>query len=1063
MRFCGACGAPLAESAPATSEGEAAGTQRRHVTIMFCDLVGSTQLAERLDPEDFREVISGYQGVCSGAIQHFGGYVAQYQGDGVVAYFGYPSAHEDDARRAVHASLEIFGKLSALNERLREPAQRALQARVGLHTGTVITDDTEGWAHDRHSVVGQSVNIAARLQALARPGSIVVTDSTLALLGDRFETEPLGTEQLKGIARPVAVHSVVRRAAPAFDDDRPPAHPPIVDRRLELAQLADSWQRVRRGHGVLVHVTGEAGIGKSRLVHAFRELVGGEATAVRILHCSPHESITALYPVTRFLEQLTDVDRTPTPERQIEALERCVAGVGLDPGESVPLLADLLSIPYTTEAMSHLTPRDARNALLRTLEALLVGDVAAHPLLLVVEDLHWADPTTVELLERITARLVDMPVACVLAFRDEFQPPWAAWHDALEVDLGPLTPNDVRAIAHAISPEALAADTLDEVESAAEGVPLFVEEMVKAAVAGTGVARQRREMSRVPATLHDLLAERLDRLPALAGVIDAAAVLGREFEWGIAEELSPLDRPGFSAAVAQLMAQDVLKPVEGSRSRLEFRHALLHEVAYDRLVRMRRRTLHGRVAEVLAAGGPYGSRAEPERIAHHLARAGQHAEALSYWDRAGRRALERAAFLEAAEHFRRGLEALDETRPGPEGDLERADLLVRLGASLQAGRTPAADVEAIYAGARSGYQRLGKRERLMPVIRGEYLFHQCRAQYGPALALGEEMLAMGEDAGRGRWTAEGHFYVGFTRMMRGELDLARASLEDAAGGYERPERSEQIFEAQNDPGVSALAYLAPLLCIQGYTREALETSEQSLELAAKIGGPVTLALAWGMRCALLVVAGMRDELRGWVERARTQSVERNIGYWSNVCSMWSAWLQTVDGQSEEGTALLERHLDAYRASGGRIGIASFNCLLAAVYLGAGTRRPALELLRAGQEHIDATGERWFEPEVQWLTARALMTGEAPDRAAAGAAFERAVRAAGDQGARLWELRAAIGLAVLEREYDAAPMARARLHSLCRWFGADSQLPEVRKARALLSGEPAGASRRSASR
>ncbi len=1054
MRFCGRCGAPLAEPWwPSGGEDDGVDAQRRHITVMFCDLVGSTPIAELLDPEDFREVLSEYHAACGRAIQRFAGYIAQYQGDGVVAYFGYPQAHEDDARRAVRASLDIFNEVAGLNERLRESLQLSLQARVGLHTGTVIAGDMGPLAHERHTVFGETVHIAARLQALAEPGSVVVTGSTLALLGDHFETQPLGMETLKGISRPIAVHTVVSPSAAASAVAASGVRGAIVDRSLELERMTEAWQRARRGQGVLVHVTGEAGIGKTRLVQALRERVRGEEGAEHILQCSAHGSITALHPVIGFLEHLTDLDRTQASKSQIDALERFLARVGLDNSASVLLLADLLSIP-DAEALPDVTPRDARNAVLRILEALLAGEAAPHPLLVVVEDLHWADPTTVELLQRIVAGLADIPVACVLTFRAEFEPPWEEWHDVLEVDLGPLEPEHVRTIAHAMSPETLDEGTLSQVESAAEGVPLFVEEMVKAALADDEASAQRQPESRVPATLQGLLAERLDRLPELAGVIDVAAVLGREFERGLAEELSRLDRSGFSSAIARLTAEDVLKPVERSRSRLEFKHALLHEAAYDRLLRARRRALHGQVAEMLVARGPSARRFEPERIAHHLSCAGQSAEALTYWDRAGRRALKRAAFLEAAEHSRRGLETLDASRPAPDGDGERADLLLRLGAALQAGRTPAADVEAIYSGARSVYERLDQRERLMPVIRGQYLFHQSRAQYDPALGLGEEMLAMGMDAGRGRWIAEGHFYVGFTRMMRGELDLAHAELVDATRFYERPERSEQIFEAQNDPGVSALAYLAALLWNQGHAREAFEKSERSLELAQKVGGPVTLALAWGMRCALLVVAGTRGpELRRWLERARMHSVERNIGYWSNVCSMWSAWLQTLDGDLEGGTALLQRHLEAYRSSGGRIGIASFHCLLAAVHLAGGEARPALDVLHAGQQHIDAAGERYFEPEVQWLLARALIAGDAPDPAAAGAAYERAARAAEAQGARLWELRAAIGLFLLERDAGATSPARSRLELLCRWFGPDSEVAEIQKARALLDGGP----------
>jgi class 3 adenylate cyclase/tetratricopeptide (TPR) repeat protein len=1027
------------------------------MTVMFCDVVGSTSLAESLDPEDFREVLTGYQFACARAIERFNGYAAQWIGDGVLAYFGYPHAHEDDAQRAAYASLAIVEEIITLNERLLETFDVSVQVRVGLHSGVVVAGEMgAGATREPLAIAGETPHIASRLQALAQPGSVVLTDATRELIADHFETEPLGTRVLKGISRPVALHRLgpatgeaPRVGAPGLRGDTP-----MVDRISQLGRLEDLWKQAARGRGVIVHVIGEAGIGKSRLVGALREQVAGEAAAQHILRCSPHHASTALYPAIRFLEQLIGLDRKQPPAAQLEALEGLVAGAGLDPVEAVPLLADLLAIAEGVEGARTLMPRDARNATLQSLEALLVGDSTRHPLLLVVEDLHWADPTTVDLLDRILANVTRLPVACVITFRGEFEPRWSQWQPVLEVDLGPLAPEDVRTMASAASPTPLAADALSRVEAAADGVPLFVEEMVKVLADGRQPSAQAQAASEmvVPPTLQGLLAERLDRLPELAGVIDVAAVLGREFEQGLLQALTPPDSPGFRSAVAQLAAEDVLRPVEGSRSRLEFKHALLQEAAYARLLRRRRRDLHGRVAELLVDRGPSAFEAEPERIAHHWSCAGEPAKALAYWELAGRRALKRAAFLEAAEHFRHGLEALDSARPGPEGDAERGELLTHLGAALQAGRTPAAGVDVIYAQARHAWERAGKPERLVPVIRGQYLFHLARAEYPAALELADEMLAMGEQGERPLWLAEGHFYLGFASMLTGDLDRARAEFEDAIRRYRLPERPDQIYEAQSDPGVAACAYLATLLWNQGEAQEALENSDRSLELAEKVGGPVTLAQAWGMRCGLLIVQGERADFGRWLEKARTHSVERNIGYWSTVCSLWSAWMQGLTGDLQTGTELLQKHLDAYLGSGGRVGLPHFQALHAELHLAAGDGHRALDALHAGQAHIDATGERYYEPDIQWLSARAFMTGEAPDPSAATAAYERAMDAANKQNAKLLELRAATGLLLHQRKIGAAPTAAALVESLCRWFAPGSEVRDVVRARALVGDE-----------
>ena len=1056
MRFCGACGTRLPESlANGGSAGDGDQAQRRHITVMFCDIADSTSLAELLDPEDLREVLTSFQAACASAVERFQGYIAKWIGDGVLAYFGYPRAHEDDAQRAVHAALGILEEVAALNQGLPEQLDVSLEVRVGLHTGVVVAGEMgAGQTREPLAIVGKTPHIAARLQTLAQPGSVVLTDATRELVAGRFETEPLGMSSLKGISRPVAVHRVLRYLTDVLEPGLlgVGTKMPLIDRSSELARLLKTWQQAKLGRGAIVHVRGDAGIGKSRLVRAVREQVRREDAVEHVLKCSPHHASTALYPVIRFLAQQLGLDRTRASKRQLEALERAVIAAGMNPLAAVPLLADLLSIPTGADGVGTMMPRDARNATLQLLDTLLVGDTASHPLLLVVADLQWADPTTLELLERVVANLESTPVACIFSFRSEFEPPWRHSSAVAEIDVGPLAPVDARAMASAVSPTSLDAEVLRQVESATDGVPLFVEEMVKVLAVGgqPGTPLEDSRGSVVPATLQSLLAERLDRLPEFGDVIDVAAVLGRDFERELLEALSSRRGAEFRSALAQLTAEDVLRPVEGSRSRLEFKHALLQEAAYERLLRGRRRALHGRVAELLAARGRSPRERDPERIAQHWSRAGQPAEAMAYWELAGRRALRRAAFPEATEHFRNALEALDIARPGREADLERGDLLTDIGAALQAGRSPAADVDVTYARARSAYAQAGQRERLIPVIRGQWLFHLIRAEYEPALALGEEMLAMSERGGRPMCLAEGHLYLGLAQMYMGRLDRARAELEEAYRLHAPPERPDHVYVAQGDSGVAALAYVALVLFIQGYVQEASERSQESLELAEEIGGPVTLAQTWGMRAGLLLPQGELGRLGPWLEKTRAHCAERKIGYWHTVCSLWSAWLDGRVGDPERGVARLQEQLAAYFASGSRLGVPHFYILLADLCLASGDRSRALGALRAGQEQIEATGERLAESELHMSLARALMTGDTPDPSAATVAYERAAGVAKDQAAKLLELRALTYLTVHQRQIGEACTALARVESLRRWFGPESKAPDVVRARALVS-------------
>ena len=1056
MKFCGGCGGPL-QDGPSGARDTA---HRRHMTVLFCDLVDSTPLAGSLDAEDFREVLSGYQHACVRAIERFDGYLAKYVGDGLVAYFGYPRAHEDDVRRAVHAGLGILDELVPLNTQLRDQLGISLQVRIGLDSGVVVAGEMgAGDTRSQHDIVGEMPHIAARLESLAPPGSVVISDATRNLIEGYFEIEPLGERALKGVSRPIAVHRVLAPTGAVGRLEVADARhlTPVVGRDHELAELAEAWQQVEGGHGAVAHVRGEAGIGKSRLVYALIDGLGEKVGADEMWQCSAHHGSTSLYPVIRFLERQLSLNRTAPAEHQLKALDRAVIDVGLDPVEAVPLLADLLSVRNGHNGIGRsLAPRDARTAVLRILESLLVTDPTRHPLLLVVEDLHWADPTTVELLGRITMGLPGLPILCVFTFRPEFEAPWRNGQPVVEIELGPLASDHVRAMATAASESALDAEVLDWVDAAAGGVPLFVEEMLKMLENGIGakVAGGAPTATVVPPTLEGLLTERLDRLPDLGDVIDLAAILGREFDRSLLDALEPSRGADLASALARLAAHDVLRPVSGTSSRYEFTHALLQEAAYKRILRRRRRALHGRVADTLVRSFPEVAEREPEIVAHHWSCAAEPAKAVPFWHAAGTRALERAAYLEAAEHFRRGVEDLDAMDLHPRDDLEQVEFLTHLAASLQAARGyAAAGVDDAYARARTACERARNDDRLVLVIRGQWMFHLLRGQYGTALELADEMLALGERGERAVSLAEGHLYRGLVHMYLANFDLARDHLDEAFARYRRPGRSDHIYEAQGDTGVGALAYLSLVLWNLGHAEESRERSDLSLECAEQVGGPVTRAQAWGMRSFLHLSRAEAVELAQWVDKTRAHSIDHDIGYWRTLASLLSGWLQGRAGELELGTARLEESLRAYLSSGSRLGLPHFQVLLADLLLAGGDRLAALDALRAGEEYIEATGERYSESELFRFKARALMAGDSPDPHGATAAFERAVRAAREQNAKLLELRAATRLAAHQRSLGENCTALDRMGALCDWFGPTSELRDVVRARTLLGSEP----------
>jgi class 3 adenylate cyclase/tetratricopeptide (TPR) repeat protein len=1030
--------------------------QRRQITVMFCDLVGSTTLSGRLDPEDFREVLGLYQEVAVEAIERYSGYVTQLLGDGVVACFGYPKAHEDDAQRAVYAGLDIVVGLGDLSARTKSRFDASLEVRIGCHTGLVVAGAMEaGSRRDEFAMVGETPNIAARLQAVAAPGSLVVSEVTQGLIQGYFETESLGQRTLPGVSRPILVYRVLRSTGvehrlDLFGSER---MTPLVDRAVEIELLQAAWRGVQHGRGTLAQVSGEPGIGKSRLVHALADCLGDELAVAQRWQCSRHHQSSALYPVIRQLESRYELEPGEQEAVQLQKLADAVVGAGADGEPALPLLIDLLPLSSGRPQRDRLADaQEERTRLLHTLQALLVADPAQHPMLLLVEDLQWADPTTLELLWRVLNDLPTLPVLCVVTYRPDFSWPWRRM-PGLQIDLGPLAAEHVRELARAVTDGAVEEGVMDRVRATAGGIPLFIEEMLKMLALeepGEGPGPHLSEPA-LPVTLHGLLTERLDRLSDLGEVLDVAAVIGREFDRDLLQALDPMGGTDLELVLAKLTAQDILCQLDGPTVCFEFRHALLHEAAYLRVLRRRRQELHARVATMLV--GRFAERAErePEVVAHHWSSAGMPAKAAGYWRAAGLRALEQAAFVEAAEHFRRGLEALDQTEPDAGTEERRADFLTHLGAALQAGQGyAAAGVDDAYVRARERWQTTGDDERLLAVVRGQSMSHLVAADFDATDELARQLLELAQQRGSSASLAESHLYAGLVHMYRGELQLACEHLEQAISAHQWPERVDQVYEALGSTGAGAHAYLASVLSNMGHERESLAHSDRSLELAERVDRPVTRAQVWFMRAILHLGRSELDEFSEWVERARGFSVDRNIRYWRTLASAYSNWARGMLRDREEGIAQLEASIDSYLQSGARLGLAYLHVLLANLQLDVGALTDALATVGRGQEHMVRTGERLAEVDLLGCKARVLVAGAEPDNAAAIATLQQAVEVGERQGARLPQLRVLRALVLRRRRAgEDSSGDEQRLAELCSRFESDSQLADLLRARAIV--------------
>ena len=660
---------PQAEAAaPAPPAPDA---ERRQLTVLFCDLVDSTALSRQLDPEDWRDVVRAYQQACAEVIQRFDGYIAQYLGDGLLVYFGYPQAHEDDAQRAVRTGLGMMQALGRLNVSLQAQQAVRLAIRVGLHTGLVVVGEMGGGARREHLALGETPNLAARLQALAVPDSVVLSGVTYRLVEGVFACRALGEQTLKGIATPVPVYQVVgeRGVQSRFDIASPAALTPLVGREQEVGLLLERWEQVQEGRGQVVVLSGEAGIGKSRLVQVVKTHVAGEPHTRWECRASPYHQQSTLYPLIDLFARALQWQEDDTPDARVDKLEAALTTAAVPLPEVVPLLAALLSLPLPLHyAPLILTPQRQKDQTLHAILTVLLALAEQRPVLLIVEDLHWVDPSTLELLDLLIDQVPSARILALLTCRPEFRLPWTLRAHLTQLTLSRLPRAQVEALVQRVTAgKALPGEVLQQIAARTDGVPLFVEELTKM-VLELGLLHEREEHYEltgplpplaIPATLHDSLMARLDRLTAAKAVAQLGAALGRAFPYALLQAVSPLDETTLQQALARLVEAELLyqRGVPPQATYL-FKHALIQEAAYQSLLKSTRQQYHQRIAQVLEERFPDLVDTQPELLAQHYTEAGESARAIVYWQRAGERALQHSANLEAISHLRRGLEVL---------------------------------------------------------------------------------------------------------------------------------------------------------------------------------------------------------------------------------------------------------------------------------------------------------------------------------------------------------------------------------------------------------------------
>jgi class 3 adenylate cyclase/tetratricopeptide (TPR) repeat protein len=1033
------------------SQRPADSAERRQLTIMFCDLAGSTALSTRLDPEDMREIVSAYHRCCTDLITKNGGFVARYVGDGVLVYFGYPQALEHDAERAVRAALALAAEVP----RLQTAAGMALQVRIGIATGLVVVGDLigTGVAHS-HEVVGDTPNLAARLQALAEPGMVVISSSTHRLTGGLFDYRDLGAVALKGFAESVPAWQVLGPSAgkSRFEALRA-STTPLVGRGEEIDLILRRWQQAKAGEGSVVLISGDPGIGKSRIAETVIERLSGEPHICLREFCSPHHQDIELYPSLTHLERAAGFRREDTDEQRLSKLEAILAMASDDAREALPLLASLLAIP-TAERYSALdaSAQSRKAATLRALIRQIEGLAKRQPVLLVVEDAHWADPTSLELFDLIVARAPSLPLLAIFTFRPEFVPPWVGLPQVTLIALNRL-PRRLCAemIGHIAGSTVLPQAVSDQINDRTDGVPLFVEELTKAVIeSGLLVnASDRYEAGSgpplvIPASLQESLLARLDRLASTTDVVQIAAAVGRQFSYELISAVTELTATQLDETLAQLVNAELI--FQHGVGLYTFKHALVQDTAYGTLLRGRRQQIHARIAATLQSRFPDIVAAQPALLARHYTEAGLSEEAVDCWLKAGQQALAHFVMTEAAAQLRKGLDALDALPDGPGRRQKELDLQLALGLALMATKGYSApEVGQTYARARAlaeQAEQISQPEYLRELFYGQWVFHRVRGEHRLALTLAEQMEKIGEARDDIALKLVGRRTTGTTHLFLGNFAAGRTLLERSLDdpsyrGGRRPSA---------DPQVMMLAYLAWILAVLGYVDQAQSRLNEALSEARRPDHPHKLAdllLAAGPVERVTGSPQMQQHTEELVALATERGLPLNLGW----ATAYRGATLVAQGQGQEGLSLINQALTAIRATGAVTGTADLLVMIADACAKVGKPGAGLNSLTEAAAIIEATDERWNEAELHRV--RGDLLEATSDPAGAELNYRRAIEVARQQSAKLFELRASTCLARLQRKQRGDAEARDVLAPVYNWFTEGFNAPDLKEARVLL--------------
>jgi class 3 adenylate cyclase/predicted ATPase len=1058
---------PTQESAVRAEPAASAEAERRQLTVMFCDLVGSTALSETLDPEDLRELNKAYQDTATAEIEGYEGFVARYMGDGILAYFGYPRAHENDAERSVRAGLAIQHAAKDLSNRFRDSLGTELAVRVGIATGLVVVGDLIGHGASRESpVVGQTPNLAARLEALAEPGSVVVSPLTKSLMGEQFDWQDLGEHRLKGISDAVNAWQVLgeRSVDDQHDARRNLRHGTLVGRERELGALQQRWESSRKGSGQTLLIRAEPGLGKSCLLAALEENIGGGDLKTLRFDCSPYHQSTALHPFVRQLTGLAGIEADDSEQQRLDKLARIDSSNEESRATNMAILAQLLDLSVAGESpLQSLTPAQRKTKTLQVLLGSLETNLREQPSLMILEDAHWLDPTSIELVGMLMQDIDGLPSLLLITCRPEFKPPWAALAEENIIELNKLQAAEIESIINAQTGNKTLPDVaVEQIITRSDGVPLYVEELTRAVI-GSDLLVERDghyELAsphlalEIPATVQDSLMARLDRIGSAKFVAQLGAVAGRRFSLALISAVSRMPGDDLLEAIDRLCAEEVLlRDGAAERQQFVFRHALLRDVAYASLLKKTRQQLHARVAAYLENNHPELADASPELVAHHHSEADNHETALGYWLNAGRKSATRGTNLEAISHLHRALEALPDTEQRGEKELE---ILMVLGPVLLATRGWSSPQAArVYERARALCQNVDNGRQTFNALWGIWLFNTSSANIAASHELLGQLFDIAEQENDPDLLMEAHHASWGTTTWLGQFEVSLDHIDKGMAIYD-PARHQSHCTGfgGHDPGVCGKCQAGISHWFLGDVDQALALCEEGVAWSRRMSHPPTEAHALLWLCLVHQLRREADAVMRVGDELVQYSNQQGLMLFALMGSRLRAWARLERGDLEEGVADLEYALERAREMGFRLGEPYVRTLLAGGYVRQGRLDAALSELESALLSLRETGELLWEPEVLRVRGEVeRFTRESGNNVRARETFTQAISVAQTLGSKSLKLRASTSLARLLQDEGHPEEAHATLHPVLSKFTEGLDTPDLLDAGCLLANPP----------